>query len=398
MGLKIKRINPPENGKLIGVSDIHGHLHYLKGLLEKVNFSEKDVLVIIGDMIEKGPESLNTVRFVMELMDSGYSVYASMGNVEYHRMARFLDDSPEGNREFLRLLRKMKRVWGGSMFLDMLAEMNMDLEDLTEENAADIKAEMRRRYEKEFSFLRELPAILIMGDFIFVHAGVPTDHLDELKDTEVFSYLKREEFLRENVAFEKYVVVGHWPVCLYRDNEDNMAPIFDWQKHIIALDGGCGLKMGQQLNALVLSGKLAASGKSDGKIEIPFCSRLDECKGEAAFTSWDDFPVISADRPQKGRPGSIVIHYWDSEVRLLRKIGPGVVWLRHISSGIEFPAPESFLYGQEEGTLRCEDYSDALLGIEKGDLLSVVEKTSLGLLVKKDGVMGWYLDYPCSLF
>ena len=457
----IKKILPSPDGRLIAVSDIHGHLHYLKGLLEKVHFSKKDTLVIIGDMIEKGPESLNTVRFVMELLDSGYSVHVSMGNVEYHRMARFEDDSPAGNREFLRLLYKMKKVWGGSMFLDMLSEMDLSLEDLTEDRVMIVKAEMRERFKKELFFLKGLPAILAAGDFIFVHGGIPTDHLEELEGTEAFTYLKQDEFLRSNVKFEKYVVTGHWPVCLYRDDEDSMEPICDWEKHIIALDGGCGLKIGQQLNGLILPGRIAGAeriagaGRIAGVGRITGAERITETEGAAAeevtdnvrrdvpkdvretvgFVSYDDFPVITADHDQAGRRAGIVVHYWDSEVELLGYIegdceySPGgresstqssaqnstqsnaqnstqsstqnsarVVRLRHISSGMEFPAPESFLYKGAEGQLKCEDCSDALLEIKKGDLLSVVEKTSIGLFVKKDGVMGWYRNQPCSLF
>ncbi len=415
----IKKVLPSPNGRLVAVSDIHGHLHYLKGLLEKVHFSEKDTLVIIGDMIEKGPESLNTVRFVMELLAAGYSVYASMGNVEYHRMARFEDNSPAGNQEFLRLLHKMKNVWGGSMFLDMLAEMNLNLEDLTEDRVMSVKAEMRRRYRKELSFLKRLPAILTAGDFIFVHGGVPTDHLEELEGTEAFVYLKRDEFLRANVKFEKYVVTGHWPVCLYRDDEDSMEPICDWEKHIIALDGGCGLKIGQQLNGLILPGRMFAAERIAGvegtaAEEAADNARRDtpkDVRKTVGFVSYDDFPVITANHDQAGRKADIVIHYWDSEVECLgymeRDCGcsPGggesstrVVRLRHVSSGMEFPAPESFLYKGAEGQLKCEDCSDALLEIKKGDLLSVIEKTSIGWVVKKDGVMGWYRNQPCSLF
>ena len=38
----------------------------------------------------------------------------------------------------------------------------------------------------------------------------------------------------------------------------------------------------------------------------------------------------------------------------------------------------------------CEDTSDYRLAVEPGDRLSIVEETSRGRLVKKDGVTGWY--------
>ena len=37
------------------------------------------------------------------------------------------------------------------------------------------------------------------------------------------------------------------------------------------------------------------------------------------------------------------------------------------------------------------DYSDYVLPVEKGEMLSLVQKTAHGCIVKKDGVVGWYL-------
>lgn len=40
--------------------------------------------------------------------------------------------------------------------------------------------------------------------------------------------------------------------------------------------------------------------------------------------------------------------------------------------------------------MRCEDSTDYRLPVEPGDVLKVVERTSRGILAKKDGVTGWY--------
>ncbi|HIW73358.1 MAG TPA: metallophosphoesterase [Firmicutes bacterium] len=39
-------------------SDIHGPLAYFEKLLEKADFSDEDILIMVGDLIEKRPESL----------------------------------------------------------------------------------------------------------------------------------------------------------------------------------------------------------------------------------------------------------------------------------------------------------------------------------------------------
>lgn len=67
MKTTVNKINVPSDRRIIVTSDVHGHYKHLKSLLEKVNFSEEDILFIIGDIIEKGPESLKTLRYVMDI-------------------------------------------------------------------------------------------------------------------------------------------------------------------------------------------------------------------------------------------------------------------------------------------------------------------------------------------
>ena len=55
-----RKITLPQNKRILAVSDIHGHRAWLEKLLKKVRFTSDDVLFIVGDIVEKGPESLNT--------------------------------------------------------------------------------------------------------------------------------------------------------------------------------------------------------------------------------------------------------------------------------------------------------------------------------------------------
>lgn len=40
----------------------------------------------------------------------------------------------------------------------------------------------------------------------------------------------------------------------------------------------------------------------------------------------------------------------------------------------------------------CSDFSDAYLEVAEGEKLSVVKETSVGCIVKKAGVIGWYVS------
>jgi bis(5'-nucleosyl)-tetraphosphatase (symmetrical) len=67
------------------VGDIQGCLEPLKCLLQEVNFDrERDVLWSVGDVINRGPDNLGTLRFMYELRDSLVLV---LGNHDLHLLA-----------------------------------------------------------------------------------------------------------------------------------------------------------------------------------------------------------------------------------------------------------------------------------------------------------------------
>ena len=56
--------------RIIAVSDVHGNLDFFRGLMDQVGLNPSDILVLVGDLLEKGPDSLTTLRFIMELAAS----------------------------------------------------------------------------------------------------------------------------------------------------------------------------------------------------------------------------------------------------------------------------------------------------------------------------------------
>lgn len=52
---RIAHISTPPGKRTIVISDIHANLPYFKALLEKINFSDDDILILNGDFLEKDP-------------------------------------------------------------------------------------------------------------------------------------------------------------------------------------------------------------------------------------------------------------------------------------------------------------------------------------------------------
>ena len=61
------------------ISDIHGQYDMFMDLLYKISFSDKDTLYILGDIIDRGPHPIKTMRKLMEMPN----VICLLGNHEY---------------------------------------------------------------------------------------------------------------------------------------------------------------------------------------------------------------------------------------------------------------------------------------------------------------------------
>jgi len=67
------------------VGDIQGCFDSLIALLSKVSFNpEKDILYCVGDLVNRGPKSLETLRYLKSL---GSSVKPVLGNHDLHMLS-----------------------------------------------------------------------------------------------------------------------------------------------------------------------------------------------------------------------------------------------------------------------------------------------------------------------
>ena len=342
--------------RILVVSDIHGNLPYLKGLLNKAAFSDSDELIIDGDFLEKGAESLNTLRYIMALSRRG-NVHAVCGNCD-----GWIDIFKQDAERDDRTLRYM--MWKKSGLLwDMCNDSGIDPFEL--EDFGQVKKELFRRYTPEWEFLARLPHAIETEHYIFAHAAVlPGKSLRQHLEGELIRF---DAFMKQDFHFDKWVIVGHYPVMLYGENIVCANPIIDRDKRIISIDGGCVLKDDGQLNALV----------------IPY-----EGSEDFSWVAHDPFPVFTVLDEQAEGPGSYYIRWGDSQVQVLQR-GPEFSRCRHVRTGYEMDILTKYLFTGEEFT-DCNDCTDYILPLRPGDRVGLVEKTSRGFFVKHDGVSGWY--------
>ncbi|NCB62558.1 MAG: serine/threonine protein phosphatase [Clostridia bacterium] len=354
MKAKVQRVSFEPNRRILAVSDIHGNLPWFKALLEKAEYGPDDILVLLGDYAEKGPESLATLRYVMELAERE-NVYCVTGNCD----TLVLDLGWGGGSGIMGYL----GCHPESLVFQMIAEGGFDFGG--EADLPRLRDFLFERFPREMAFLAETPTILETEHYVFVHGGVPSyEHMEKLN---AWKCMKNDNFLGQGHSFPKYCVVGHWPTTLYREGIPSCDPLIERARKIASIDGGCCIKVGGQLNALVIP--------RDGSEEF-------------SFIRYDDYPVCTAVDAQEESGDVVSIRWSDNQVEILER-GEEFSLCRHKSTGRTLWVLTRYLFQWGE-TDCCEDATDYRLGTEPGDALSVVEETSKGYLAKKDGQLGWY--------
>lgn len=64
------------------ISDIHGCLKTFQALLKKINFSQNDTLYLLGDYVDRGPDSKGVIDHIWALQEEGFEIYCLKGNHE----------------------------------------------------------------------------------------------------------------------------------------------------------------------------------------------------------------------------------------------------------------------------------------------------------------------------
>lgn len=345
----------PSGRRIIAVSDIHGNLPFFLGLMDQIKLTPDDILVLVGDMLEKGQDSLPLLRHLMALSKT-HTLYPLCGNCD-GLVLRFFETDALDQRFFSFYLPQHPE----STLRQLAREGGFDqTEDLSR-----LRADLRRAYPEVWAWLKDMPTILETEHLVFVHGGVPSlDHMEEL---ERWGCMKNDDFLDQGRSFDKWVIVGHWPVTLYHPDIPSSAPMFLPDRKIISIDGACVLKVDGQLNALILP-----SEESE----------------DFTWAAYDGLPTAVALDRQEASKHPVNIRWGRSALELLEE-GEETSLCRHLETGRVLPILNSYLRRGPKG-LWCEDSTDYALPVTPGDRLTVVAPTKHGTLCKKDGVTGWY--------
>ncbi len=200
----------------IVIGDIHGCLRTFRRLLEDmIALVPEDELFLVGDLIDRGPDSKGVMDYVLELMNTGYKITTIRGNHE-----EMLLESA-GDERFL-----VTWMYNGAEATIRSFGVDYDLD-----TARNVTEYVDQRY---FDFLNSLEYFIELEDYLIVHAGFDFRKKDPFSDTHSMIW-SRGMLYDAGKARGKRIVHGHTPVSVDQIRQS----IEDDSNFLINIDGGC---------------------------------------------------------------------------------------------------------------------------------------------------------------
>ena len=222
--------------RVLAVGDIHGMYEKLINLMEKIQFDpEEDLLVFLGDYIDRGPDSVKCLQYVYALQHAHTnSVISLLGNHEVMMTSYLMQKRINYNT----VIADYADSWlenGGFETLRQLDELELD-----------IKNEL-------LQWVENLPVKHQYQEFFFCHAGVNPDVTLTVQNE--FDMLWRRQKWWEQYKGMETIVVGHTPVQKVKKRARFAKPLF-LPNNVIMCDTGAYMSGGKLSCVDVLSQKV----------------------------------------------------------------------------------------------------------------------------------------------
>ena len=194
--IKIEKINENDYNRIFVMSDIHGQYDLFLKMLDKIKLKREDLLVIIGDICDRGKKSYEIYMKCMKMRKLGYNLKFILGNHE----DMLLEDLENG---YPIRYETEYSIYRHSKYFE-----NKDMKDWHEENFLE-------EIEWLVKWLKNCPLIISGNENIFVHAGLDLKKVLEKQEKETVLWTREEFWLMENVELEEYkgknIYFGHTP-------------------------------------------------------------------------------------------------------------------------------------------------------------------------------------------
>ncbi|MDP6661379.1 MAG: metallophosphoesterase [Candidatus Thalassarchaeaceae archaeon] len=186
-GLEARLQGALNDGKSVwAVGDVHGCRRTFEALLDKLDLSRGDLVLCIGDLVDRGPDSHGVLTIVHERDE----INSLLGNHEL-----IMADALRGTSARLATFWK-SRIGGGQTLASMPGN----------------DEQQRQRAIEWLEFTDTLPTEVVLDRFRLVHAGY-RPHIPLEEQTDEDRLKSRTVFLAERPPdVQRQVIAGHTPV------------------------------------------------------------------------------------------------------------------------------------------------------------------------------------------
>ena len=192
------------------ISDIHGCLETFKALLSQIAFSKSDQLYLLGDYIDRGPDSKGVIDYIWQLQHEGYFVHCLRGNHEQMLLDSFNDPFD-------------LQLWQNHGGLETMSSFNVETID-----------EVPLEY---LQWIDDLPFYIEIDDYFLVHAGLNFDLPNPYDGLQAMIWIRSwHDKIKKDWLGDRIIVHGHTPTeaSTIRQNLVEMQ-----EQSAIIIDGGC---------------------------------------------------------------------------------------------------------------------------------------------------------------
>ena len=205
--ISFKDARTPDDMRIYAIGDSHGCLDELKTLDQMIldDLQARPVanhnIIFLGDYVDRGPDSAGCLQYLLERRATDTNVACLKGNHE-EKMIEFLATPIKLANSFL--------TYGGDA---LAASYGVDAPSLS------VSDDIMRKFCEELqaavpshhlNFIDSLLSHAILGDYLFVHAGIrPNVPLNQQTAHDMMWI--RGEFISYTGLHEKVIVHGHTP-------------------------------------------------------------------------------------------------------------------------------------------------------------------------------------------
>lgn len=201
------------------ISDIHGCNKTFQSALKAVKLKKNDKLIVLGDLIDRGPDSKGVLDSIIALKHAGFDLVCLKGNHE-------------------------------QMLLDVLNDNNLKSNWLLNGGHRTLSSFLTSSVEKipikYLELIKTFKSYYTMDKFIFVHAGLNMLATDPFEDEKSHLWLRNwGDVYNDKWLGERIVIHGHTP------NSANEISLSINNK-VVCIDNGCFLQKEGYGNLVVL--------------------------------------------------------------------------------------------------------------------------------------------------